>query len=104
MIIPISQEGMRGRRWPVVTFGIIALNVLIFLFTNSAIERQQELYIGKARQAFLYYNEHPWLKATPPLDKLIEQDKKSSRESQLTIEAMQVLHQDAVDARGGVDN
>ncbi len=58
----------------------------------------------KAGQVFTYNNETPWPKATPPLDKLIEQDKKSSRESQLTIEAMQVLHQDAVDARGGVDD
>jgi membrane associated rhomboid family serine protease len=31
---------MQGRRWPVITFGIIALNVLIFLVTNNTMEKQ----------------------------------------------------------------
>jgi len=104
MIIPISHDDMSGRRWPVITYGIVALNILIFLLTNGSIERQQELYVAKARQAFVYYNDHPWLKATSPLDTLTEQEKQSSRKSKLTMEAMQALSQDAVDSRGGVDD
>ena len=40
MLIPLRHENMQGRRWPVITFGIIALNVLIFLGTHSTIDRQ----------------------------------------------------------------
>ena len=40
MLIPLRHENMQGRRWPVITFGIIALNVIIFLGTHSTIERQ----------------------------------------------------------------
>jgi membrane associated rhomboid family serine protease len=40
MLIPLRHENMQGRRWPVITFGIIALNALIFLGTHSTIDRQ----------------------------------------------------------------
>src|SRR2546430_7994788 len=35
MLIPLRHENMEGRRWPVVTFALIALNLLIFLGTRS---------------------------------------------------------------------
>jgi membrane associated rhomboid family serine protease len=41
MLIPLRHENMRGRRWPVITFGIIALNIVIFLGTHGAIDRQE---------------------------------------------------------------
>ena len=31
---------MQGRRWPVITFGIIALNAIIFLGTHGTIDKQ----------------------------------------------------------------
>jgi len=40
MLIPLRHENMQGRRWPVITFGIIALNVIIFLGTHATIESQ----------------------------------------------------------------
>jgi membrane associated rhomboid family serine protease len=40
MLIPLRHENMRGRRWPVITFGIIALNVIVFLGTHWTIDRQ----------------------------------------------------------------
>jgi membrane associated rhomboid family serine protease len=40
MLIPLRHESMRGRRWPVITFGIIALNFIVFLGTHSTIDRQ----------------------------------------------------------------
>ena len=33
MLIPIKHENMTARRWPVITLGLIAINVLVFLFT-----------------------------------------------------------------------
>ena len=41
MLIPLRHENMQGRRWPVITFGIIALNILVFLGTHWTIEKQQ---------------------------------------------------------------
>ena len=40
-IIPIAHEDQRGRRWPYVTFVIIALNVFIFLFTHARMDEEQ---------------------------------------------------------------
>jgi membrane associated rhomboid family serine protease len=42
MIIPIAHEDQRGRRWPYVTIGIIALNVLVFVFTHGKLEAEQQ--------------------------------------------------------------
>ena len=41
MLIPLRHENMASRRWPVVTFTIIALNFVIFLGTHSIIDRQE---------------------------------------------------------------
>ena len=40
MLIPLRHENMQGRRWPVITFGIIALNVFVFLGTHWTIDKQ----------------------------------------------------------------
>ena len=40
MLIPIRHESMRGRRWPVITFVLIGLNILIFLISHGPIEDQ----------------------------------------------------------------
>jgi membrane associated rhomboid family serine protease len=40
MLIPLKHENMRGRRWPIVTIGIIALNVLVFLGTHWTMDRE----------------------------------------------------------------
>ena len=34
MLIPLKHEQMEGRRWPVVTFALIALNFLVFFATH----------------------------------------------------------------------
>jgi membrane associated rhomboid family serine protease len=40
MIFPLAHENLRGRRWPVITIGIIVLNTVIFLFTNGKMEQE----------------------------------------------------------------
>ncbi|MGH9686646.1 MAG: rhomboid family intramembrane serine protease [Candidatus Acidiferrales bacterium] len=40
MIIPIGHENLRGRRWPWVTTAIVAICTLVFLATNSSMQRQ----------------------------------------------------------------
>jgi membrane associated rhomboid family serine protease len=39
-LLPLRHENMQGRRWPVVTFALIALNVIAFLGTHWTIEAQ----------------------------------------------------------------
>ncbi len=103
IIIPISHEDLRGRRWPYVTITILVLNVLVFLFSNRSIEQQHEQYMEKTREAFAYYVGHPYLKPPPPLEKVLAQVSKSSRKSRLTVESLKALNEDAIQARGGVD-
>src|SRR5258708_40196203 len=40
MLIPLRHENMQGRRWPVITIGLIALNVVIFLGTHWRMEEE----------------------------------------------------------------
>ena len=40
MLIPLRHENMEGRRWPIITFGIIALNIIAFLGTHWTIDKQ----------------------------------------------------------------
>src|ERR1700733_5045085 len=62
MLIPLRHENMEGRRWPVVTFGIIALNFIVFLGTHWTIERQAP-EIGQVRlHLALLAASHPELK------------------------------------------
>ncbi len=49
MLIPLGHEKTSARRWPVITFGLIAINLVVFLATNSAIQGEgQELGITRA--------------------------------------------------------
>lgn len=41
ILIPLRHENMRGRRWPVITLALIAINVAAFLATHWTIEAQQ---------------------------------------------------------------
>jgi len=62
MLIPLRHENMQGRRWPVVTFGIIALNFVLFLCTHSIIDRQAP-ELGEVRlHLVLLAAAHPDLK------------------------------------------
>jgi len=40
MLIPLRHENMQGRRWPVITIGLIALNAVIFLGTHWKMDEQ----------------------------------------------------------------
>ena len=48
MLIPIRHENMSARRWPVITFALIVLNIVVFLATHQALEEQQR-EVGKLK-------------------------------------------------------
>ncbi len=60
LIVPIAHERQSVQRLPWVTFGIIAINVLVFLFTNfsGSSESEQNDALMNFEQ---YYWSHPYL-------------------------------------------
>jgi membrane associated rhomboid family serine protease len=62
MLIPLRHENMEGRRWPVVTFALIALNVLIFLGTHWKMEEQEPARAEIRTHLILLSAMHPELR------------------------------------------
>jgi membrane associated rhomboid family serine protease len=61
LLIPLRHENMEGRRWPVITFTLIALNVLIFLGTHWEIEEQEPQRMEARTHVLLMAAMHPEL-------------------------------------------
>jgi membrane associated rhomboid family serine protease len=40
VFLPLGHENMQSRRWPIITIGLIALNIVAFLGTHWSIEQQ----------------------------------------------------------------
>jgi membrane associated rhomboid family serine protease len=86
MLIPIKHENMAARRWPVVTIALIAINVVVFLFTNSAIENASP-ELGEVKTHILILAAlHPELKMQPEEQRFVENFKKSKPEEWKQIE------------------
>jgi membrane associated rhomboid family serine protease len=62
MLIPLRHENMRGRRWPIITIGLIALNVFIFFGTHSKMDEQGEQEGQVKAHVLLLAAMHPELK------------------------------------------
>lgn len=78
MLIPLRHENMQGRRWPIVTFVLIGLNTLIFLFTNGPIHQQQPERLQVRVQLLLLSSAHPDLQMSREAAAYVESVKKSS--------------------------
>jgi len=61
VLIPLRHENMASRRWPVVTFTLIALNFVIFLGTHSIIDRQQPELAQTKLHLIVLASTHPEL-------------------------------------------
>src|SRR5215470_16769333 len=48
MLIPIRHENMSARRWPLVTFALIAINLVVFLATFQSIQDDIK-HVGEVR-------------------------------------------------------
>jgi len=80
MLLPIKHENMAARRWPVVTLAIIAINTVVFLFTNSAIENEAP-DLGETRNHIILLAAlHPELKMQPESQRLVESFKQRNPE------------------------
>jgi len=74
-LLPLRHENMRGRRWPVVTFALIAINVIAFLGTHWTIEAQDAQIperIEVVKHLVLLAATHPELKMGDDARKFVE--------------------------------
>jgi membrane associated rhomboid family serine protease len=71
MLIPLRHENMQGRRWPVITIGIIALNVVVFLGTHWTMEQQAPEFSQVRVHLLLLSASHPELKVDGKAEKFV---------------------------------
>jgi membrane associated rhomboid family serine protease len=77
MLIPIKHENMEARRWPVVTLALIAVNVVVFLFTMSAIDDESP-QLGEIKSHILILAAlHPELKMQADAQRVVNGFKQS---------------------------
>jgi membrane associated rhomboid family serine protease len=77
MLIPIGHENMTARRWPVITLALIAINVVVFLFTSSAIERESPQLRDARVHILILAAQHPELTMRPEAERLVDELKQS---------------------------
>src|SRR2546421_9205730 len=73
MLIPLRHENMEGRRWPVVTFALIALNVVIFLGTHWTIEAQEPERFAVRMHVLVLAAAHPDLKMPENIQEFVNE-------------------------------
>src|ERR1700730_16234869 len=98
MLIPLRHENMEGRRWPVVTFVLIALNVLIFLATHGKIEAQNPERFEVRMHIILLAGMHPELKMPEEVQQFVNEVQSKSPEDWKQLRSP---HRKMQDAWGG---
>ena len=81
MLIPLRHENMEGRRWPIVTFALIALNVLIFLGTHWKIEEQEPERQQVRMHLLVLAVTHPQLRMPRDVEKFVDLVKRGTPEA-----------------------
>jgi membrane associated rhomboid family serine protease len=74
-LLPLRHENMQGRRWPVVTFVLIAINIIAFLGTHWTIEAQDAQIperVEVVKHLILLAANHPELKMGEDARKLVD--------------------------------
>jgi hypothetical protein len=73
MLLPIKHENMTARRWPVVTIALIAINVVVFLFTMGSIDNDEAPELGQVKlHILMVVAQHPELKLQPESQRLVD--------------------------------
>ena len=95
MLIPIKHENMTARRWPVVTLALIAINVVVFLFTMTAMDDEAP-ELGEVKSHILILAAlHPDLKMQPQSQRLVDGFKRSHPEQWKQVQSP---YRDVIDA------
>jgi membrane associated rhomboid family serine protease len=80
MLIPIGHENMTARRWPVVTFALILINILVFIATKSALEKEWRELEKITVQALLLAATNPELEVPAEIQPLVDDFRKKHAE------------------------
>jgi membrane associated rhomboid family serine protease len=76
MLIPIGHEGTTARRWPIITFALIALNVICFLPSYSTMQDELQKMMPIKAHILLMAATHPELTLAPEAQQLVDDFKK----------------------------
>jgi membrane associated rhomboid family serine protease len=71
LLLPIRHEKMKGRRWPVITIGVIALNFVAFLGTHWRIEAEEAKTAEVRAHLLLLSAMHPELTMNAEAQELV---------------------------------
>ncbi|HKM65823.1 MAG TPA: rhomboid family intramembrane serine protease [Candidatus Acidoferrum sp.] len=99
MLIPLRHENMQGRRWPIITFALIGLNVVIFLGTHWTIEGQQPQRAEVRIHLILLAANHPELQTTPEAGEFIANVKDKSGSTWKQLASPSRRNQDSWDSQ-----
>ncbi len=78
MLIPLRHENMEGRRWPVISIAIIAINILAFLGTHWQIEAQNPKRSEVRAHILLLAAMHPELSMNSEAQEFVTRFQKES--------------------------
>ncbi len=71
MLFPIKHENMTARRWPLVTLGLILVNIVIFLCTHQAMEDQADPLLSVKAHVLVLAAQHPELTVPPEAQQFV---------------------------------
>jgi membrane associated rhomboid family serine protease len=77
MLVPIKHENMAARRWPVVTLALIAINVVVFLFTMTKMDDETPQLVEVKNRILILAALHPELKMGADAQRFIDGFKQS---------------------------
>jgi len=72
MLIPIRHEGMHARRWPIITFALIGLNLVCFLLSYPSIQSEGPRLGELKAHILLMAASHPELTLQPQAQQLVD--------------------------------
>ena len=70
MLVPIGHENMSARRWPVITIGLMFVNLLTFASTHRAVDQQHSQLWKVEKHILILAATHPDLVLTTEARKL----------------------------------
>ncbi len=77
MLLPTGHENMQARRWPIMTIGLIVINVIAFLLTFTTLESESPELAETRLHIRLLAAMHPELTLTPEAQQLVEEIQKN---------------------------
>jgi membrane associated rhomboid family serine protease len=99
MLLPIRHENMSARRWPVVTLALIAINVVVFLFTHYSIEDESQQGATVKAHILILAAMHPELNIPENAQVMVQKFHDQNPTGWKSIHELQAPVYDAWDAR-----